>query len=94
MENLFFSKILLLLYIIFLRVKPIDIILTPILEKTTTDNYKIAKNILLIQSNGEYKISGSCSECQIPIKIFSFIKLPNYFSYINEKRIIKVYQFQ
>ena len=67
MKDVFFIKIMLLLYIIFLKVNTIDITLTPILEETTTDNYKIAKNVLSIQSNGEYKISGACSECQISI---------------------------
>jgi hypothetical protein len=67
MKNAFLSKIMLLLCVLFLQINTIDITLTSILEDTTTDNYKIAKNALSILSNGEYKISGACSECQIAI---------------------------
>ena len=67
MKNLFFSKIMILLNILVLHVYTIDITLIPILTNTTTDNYEISNNILSIKSDGEYKISGSCSECQISI---------------------------
>ena len=67
MKNIFLSRIMLFLCVLFLQINAIDITLTSILEDTTTDNYKIAKNILSILSNGEYKISGACSECQIAI---------------------------
>ena len=68
MKNLFFSKIMILLNILVLHIYSIDIALIPVLTDITTDNYEISNNILSIKSDGEYKISGSCSECQISIK--------------------------
>ena len=68
MRNKYFIKITFILSIVLLQVKSIDITLTSTLTNTTTDNYEISNNILSIISNGDYKISGSCSECQINIK--------------------------
>ena len=59
---------MILLNILVLHVYSIDIALIPVLTDITTDNYEISNNILSIKSDGEYKISGSCSECQISIK--------------------------
>ena len=63
-----FIKIAFLVYISFIQVKAIDIALTSTLTNSTTDNYAISNNILTINANGEYKISGSCTECQIVIE--------------------------
>ena len=63
-----FIKIAFLVYISFIQVKAIDIALTSTLTNTNTDNYAISNNILTINANGEYKISGSCTECQIVIE--------------------------
>ena len=67
LKKLYFLKITFILSILLLQVKSVDITLTSTLTDTTTDNYEISNNILSIKSNGEYKISGSCSECQINI---------------------------
>ena len=68
MKTSLFIYITLLVYMLLLQVKAIDIKLTSTLTNTTTDNYEISNNILSIIADGEYKISGSCSECQINIK--------------------------
>ena len=68
MRNKYFINITFILSIVLFQVASIDITLTSILTNTTTDNYEISNNILSIISNGDYKISGSCSECQINIK--------------------------
>ena len=67
MKKTFISKMLFLLCILILQIKSIDITLTSTLEDITTDNYSISNNILSIKTEGEYKITGSCSECQINI---------------------------
>ena len=67
LKKLYFLKITFILSILLLQVKSVDITLTSTLTDTTTENYEISNNILSIKSNGEYKISGSCSECQINI---------------------------
>ena len=67
MENSFFLKIILLVCISLAQVKSIDIALTSTLIDTSNDNYQIINNTLSIKANGEYSISGGCSECQINI---------------------------
>ena len=66
MKNLLLLRIYVFVFLL-LQAISIDIKLTSILTDTTTDSYEIAKNVLSIKSKGEYKISGSCSECQISI---------------------------
>ena len=66
MQNLLLFNIL-ILTIILIQTSSIDIQLTSTLTDVTTDNYEISKNVLSIKSKGNYKISGSCSECQISI---------------------------
>ena len=67
MKSFFISKILVLFCFLLLQIKSIDITLTSTLTDITTDDYVISNNQLSIKSKGEYKISGSCSECQISI---------------------------
>ena len=67
MKKTFFIQIAILVYISLVHAKSIDIALTSTLTDTTNDNYQIASNILSIKTNGEYSISGGCSECQINI---------------------------
>ena len=67
MKKSSFLKIALLVYISLVQVKSIDIALTSTLTDTTNDNYQIKNNTLSIKANGEYSISGGCSECQINI---------------------------
>ena len=66
MNDLLFITIT-ILNIMLIEVETIDIQLTSTLTDITTDNYEISKNVLSIKSKGDYKISGSCSECQISI---------------------------
>ena len=66
MKNLLLLKFS-ILTIILIQTASIDIQLTSTLTDATTDNYEISKNVLSIKSKGDYKISGSCSECQISI---------------------------
>ena len=67
MKNIFFNKIIFLSFLLMIQIKGIDITLTSALTDTTNTNYEISNNKISIIADGEYKFSGSCSECQISI---------------------------
>ena len=56
-----------LFLLLLIHIKTIDITLTSMMTDITTDNYKISNNIVSIKANGDYKFTGSCSECQISV---------------------------
>ena len=64
-----YTKIFYILFFVLIlkQVNSTDITLTGSLSDTTTDEYTIEDKVLTIKANGNYKISGSCSECQIVI---------------------------
>ena len=61
------TKLLFYFYILIIQVNSILISLSNDMLDVKEDSYKIENKILSIMKNGEYEISGTCSECQISI---------------------------
>ena len=61
------TKLLFYFYILIIQVNSILISLSNDMLDVKEDSYKIENKILSIIKNGEYEISGTCSECQISI---------------------------
>ena len=66
-QNKVILKILFLSICLFAKVKPEEISLDNISTDIETDNYIISSNVLSLISEGNFKLSGSCNECQIVI---------------------------
>ena len=65
-KNLFSTK-LFLLVILIIQIKSVDITLSSTMSDIEESTYTIKSNVLTLNSNSEYTISGSCSECQIEV---------------------------
>ena len=53
--------------ILLLSIKSVDITLSSLMEDKEESTYSISNNVLSLNSNTDYKISGSCSECKIEV---------------------------
>ena len=62
------SIFLLLIFTVHIKSEETAISLNDISTEITADNYEIKSKVLTLTKNGDYKISGTCSECQIGIK--------------------------
>ena len=67
MKKNLFSKKLFLLIILIIQIKSVDITLSSTMSDIEESTYTIKSNVLTLNSNSEYTISGSCSECQIEV---------------------------
>ena len=65
-KNLFSTKLFLLIILI-IQIKSVDITLSSTMSDIEESTYTIKSNVLTLNSNSEYTISGSCSECQIEV---------------------------
>ena len=65
-KNLFSTKLFLLIILI-IQIKSVDITLSSTMSDIEESTYTIKSNVLALNSNSEYTISGSCSECQIEV---------------------------
>ena len=63
--SLFF--LIFLFFFIQINSEEISISLDDIETNVENDNYQIASKVLNLNTNNEYKISGSCTECKINI---------------------------
>ena len=62
-------QVFLLVFIFFqIRAQVTEISLNSISTDVEEANYKIESNVLTLNNNGNYKISGTCTQCQIVIK--------------------------
>ena len=61
------NLILNLLIILITKIYSVDIILSSTMSNQEESTYTIENNVLTLNSDSEYTISGSCSECQIEV---------------------------
>ena len=62
------QKMVLIFIVLLIQVESIDITLSSTMTDTNSDTYSIASNVVTLNSEAEYKISGTCSECQIVVE--------------------------
>ena len=67
-KNSTLQKITFIFIFLLIQVQSIDITLSSTMTDTTADTYSIASNVVTLNSNTEYKLSGTCSECQIVVE--------------------------
>ena len=56
-----------LLFLLLIQVKTVDITLSSSMTDTEESTYTIADNVVTLNSDTEYTITGSCSDCQIEV---------------------------
>ena len=66
-KNSFFSKTIILFIFLIIEIKAVDIELSSDMSNTEESTYTIKNNVLTLNSNADYSISGKCSECQIEV---------------------------
>jgi len=62
------QKIIFIFIFLLIQVQSVDIALSSTMTDTTADTYSIANNVVTLNSDTEYKLSGTCSECQIVVE--------------------------
>lgn len=62
------QKIIFIFIVFLIQVQSVDIILSSTMIDTTEDTYSIACNAVSLNLETEYKLSGTCSECQIVVE--------------------------
>ena len=67
MIKFIFSTKLVLFIILIIQINSVDITLSSTMSNQEESTYTIENNVLTLNSNSEYTISGSCSECQIEV---------------------------
>ena len=68
MKNSISQKIIFIFIVLLIQVQSVDITLSSTMTDTTADTYSIASNVVTLNSETEYKLSGTCSECQIVVE--------------------------
>ena len=68
MKNSIFQNIIFIFIALLIQVQSVDITLSSTMTDTTADTYSIASNVVTLNSETEYKLSGTCSECQIVVE--------------------------
>ena len=66
-KNSLFSKTIILFIFLIIEIKAVDIELSSDMSNTEESTYTIKNNVLTLNSNADYSISGKCSECQIEV---------------------------
>ena len=66
-KNSFFSKTIILFIFLIIEIQAIDIELSSDMSNTEESTYTIKNNVLTLNSNADYSISGKYSECQIEV---------------------------
>ena len=67
-KNSISQKIIFIFIVLLIQVQSVDITLSSTMTDTTADTYSIASNVVTLNSETEYKLSGTCSECQIVVE--------------------------
>ena len=67
MIKFIFSTKLVLFIILIIQINSVDITLSSTMSNQEESTYTIENNVLTLNSDSEYTISGSCNECQIEI---------------------------
>ena len=67
-KNPISQKILFIFIALLIQVQSVDITLSSTMSDTSAETYSIASNVLTLNSQTEYKLSGTCSECQIVVE--------------------------
>ena len=67
-KNSISQKIIYIFIALLIQVQSVDITLSSTMTDTSADTYSIASNIVTLNSQTEYKLSGTCSECQIVVE--------------------------
>ena len=67
-KNSISQKIMLIFLALLIQVHSVDITLSSSMTDTNADTYSIASNVVILSSGTEYKLSGTCSECQIVVE--------------------------
>ena len=68
MKNSISQNIIFIFIALLIQVQSVDITLSSTMTDTTADTYSIASNVVTLNSETEYKLSGTCSECQIVVE--------------------------
>ena len=68
MKNSISQNIIFIFIALLIQVQSVDITLSSAMTDTTADTYSIASNVVTLNSETEYKLSGTCSECQIVVE--------------------------
>ena len=66
-KNSISKKIIFILFALTIQVQSVDITLSSSMTDTNSDTYSIVSNVVTLKSETEYKLSGTCSECQIVV---------------------------
>ena len=86
MKNRYLSTIILILWSfeISFVIDSVEIALSSQMNDISQDTYEIKNNILILKSNEEYIIKGSCSECGLEIKKETSPTLIDIFNFLTK----------